>query len=85
MALDACVSYLLIPTVGMGRNTVMTGNPQPQSAPDWATAKEVAQHLKVSLSWVHKATRARVLPHHRVGRSLRYRLSEVDQTILAGS
>ena len=62
----------------------MTINPQPASTPDWATAREVAQHLKVSLSWVHKATRARVLPHHRVGRSLRYRLSEVDQSIVDG-
>lgn len=63
----------------------MTPNSQSNSAPDWATAREVAQHLKVSLSWVHKATRSGAIPHHRVGRSLRFRLSEVDRAIVEGS
>jgi excisionase family DNA binding protein len=41
------------------------------------TAKELAEQLKVPLSWVYEQSRQGNIPTHRVGRYLRFRLSEV--------
>jgi excisionase family DNA binding protein len=42
------------------------------------TAEEVAAFLAVKVSWVREATRDGRLPHLRLGRYRRYRLSDVD-------
>jgi len=44
----------------------------------WVRVNEVAHHLNVSASWVNKAVQYGDIPVHRVGRNLRFRLSEVD-------
>jgi len=41
------------------------------------TPKEAAEFLRCSLSFVHKATRAGRIPHHRLGRDLRYVKTEL--------
>jgi excisionase family DNA binding protein len=41
------------------------------------TPKELAQQLSVPISWVYEQSRLGKLPTHRVGRYLRFRLSEV--------
>jgi len=51
------------------------------SSEQWVRLPDVAAHLSVSHSWVNKAVQFGLLPVHRVGRSLRFRLSEVDAWI----
>jgi excisionase family DNA binding protein len=42
------------------------------------TAEEVAAFLAVKISWVREATRDGRLPHLRLGRYRRYRLSDIE-------
>jgi excisionase family DNA binding protein len=43
------------------------------------TAEEVAAFLSVKVSWVREATRDGRLPHLRLGRYRRYRLSDIER------
>ena len=45
----------------------------------WVNVPTVAIHLGVSQSWVSKAVVEESIPVRRVGRSLRFRLSEIDE------
>lgn len=47
----------------------------------WVRIRDVAGHLGVSVSWINKAVQFGDIPVHRVGRCLRFRLSEVDTWI----
>lgn len=51
----------------------------------WVTAVDVADHLGVSVSWVNKAVQTGSIPVRRAGKSLRFRLSEVDAWMEAGT
>jgi excisionase family DNA binding protein len=42
------------------------------------TADEVADLLRVTRAWVYSETRARRIPHVRLGRYVRYRRSAVE-------
>jgi excisionase family DNA binding protein len=53
----------------------MTSNLFPEQ---WVNVPTVARHLGVSRSWVNKAVLDEAIPVRRVGRSLRFRLSEID-------
>lgn len=44
----------------------------------WLTTREVADHLRKPLSWLHQNAERLGLPRHRLGNQYRYRLSEVD-------
>ena len=44
----------------------------------WTTADVVGRHLGVAKDTVYRWVRQRDLPAHRVGRLLKFRLSEVD-------
>jgi len=41
------------------------------------TAEELAQRLKVPVSWVYEQSRLRNIPTHRFGRYIRFNLQEV--------
>ena len=41
--------------------------------------KQVSNYLDVSVPYLRKLTRAKLIPHYRVGNSLRFKLSEVDE------
>lgn len=43
------------------------------------TADEVAERFKVSASMIRKQTALGALPHFRIGTSLRYRASELEE------
>lgn len=43
----------------------------------WVGVPRIAKHLGMTVEWVR--ARAAVMPHVRVGREYRFRLSEVDQ------
>ena len=44
---------------------------------DLLTAAELAERLKVPISWVYEQSRQGKIPTHRMGRYLRFRLQEV--------
>lgn len=54
------------------------------SEEQWVAVDEVARHLRVGKDSVYRWVEARGLPAHRVGRLLRFRLSEVDAWVRAG-
>jgi len=51
----------------------------------WVGVDEVATHLGVAKDSVYRWVESRDLPAHRVGRLLRFKLSEVDAWVEAGS
>lgn len=50
----------------------------------WVGVDEVAIHLRVAKDSVYRWVESRDLPAHRVGRLLRFKLSEVDAWVEAG-
>jgi len=50
----------------------------------WVGVDEVAGHLRVAKDSVYRWIETRRLPAHRVGRLLRFKLSEVDAWVQAG-
>lgn len=55
------------------------GRPEAREARDvLLTAEEVASFLRVTRGWVYAETRARRIPHVRLGRYVRYRRSAVE-------
>lgn len=51
----------------------------------WVGVEEVAAHLRVARDSVYRWIETRRLPAHRVGRLLRFKLSEVDAWVQTGS
>ena len=47
----------------------------------WVDAAEVAAHLRVTKDSIYRWVDARDFPAHRVGRLLRFQLSEVDEWV----
>ena len=47
----------------------------------WMGVREVAAHLRVRRESVYRWIEARGLPAHRIGRLLRFKLSEVDDWV----
>ena len=50
----------------------------------WVGVAEVAVHLQVTRDSIYRWVDSKGLPAHRVGRLLRFRLSEVDDWVKAG-
>ena len=44
----------------------------------WVNVEDVASHLHVGKDSVYRWTESKAFPAHRVGRLLRFKLSEVD-------
>jgi len=51
----------------------------------WVGVSLVAEHLSVSESFINKAVSRELIPVHRLGRCLRFRLSEIDQWVEGGA
>ena len=51
----------------------------------WVGVEEVAAHLQVGKDSIYRWVEAKGLPARRVGRLLRFRLSEVDAWVEEGS
>ena len=57
-----------------------------QTPRDFLTPQEVASKLGMSVKWVTKQTQARRMPGQiKVGRLWRYRRTDVEKRLLAGS
>lgn len=48
----------------------------------WVSTERVAQHLGKPVSWLHQNGDRLDIPRRRLGRHLRYRLSEVDAWLM---
>jgi excisionase family DNA binding protein len=46
---------------------------------------DVAEYLQMSKSFINKSVLYSDIPVHRIGRSLRFRLSEIDQWVEGGA
>ena len=51
----------------------------------WVAAEEVAQHLGVAKESIYRWVEKKGLPARRVGRLLRFKLSEIDEWVQAAS
>ncbi|AEI64561.1 helix-turn-helix domain-containing protein [Corallococcus macrosporus] len=51
----------------------------------WVTVEDVAKHLGVTKDSVYRWIEGRHLPAHRLGRLWKFKLSEVDEWVRAGS
>lgn len=56
----------------------------PKTLEAWTTAAEVAEHLAISDATLQRWVADRGVPVHRIGRTLRFRLSEVDAWVERG-
>ena len=50
----------------------------------WVGIADVAAHLRVAKDSIYRWVETKDFPAHRVGRLLRFRLSEVDEWVKAG-
>jgi len=50
----------------------------------WVDIEEVAAHLRVAKESIYRWIESKGLPAHRVGRLLRFKLSEVDDWVRKG-
>lgn len=55
-----------------------------QEQEPWVSVDAVATHLGVARDTVYRWIEARDLPAHRVGRLWKFKLSQVDDWVLAG-
>jgi len=51
----------------------------------WVGVEDVASHLSVNKDSIYRWIEEKGLPAHRVGRLFRFKLSEIDEWIRAGS
>ena len=57
----------------------MTNEPE-----KWSNLEEIAEHLGVSKDTVYIWVKKGVIPHRRVGKQYKFRLSEVDAWVDSG-
>ena len=53
-------------------------------AEPWVSVEEIAKHLGVAKDSVYRWIEKKGLPAHRMGRLWKFRISEVDEWVLAG-
>jgi excisionase family DNA binding protein len=57
----------------------MTNEPE-----KWSSLEEIAEHLGVSKDTIRNWIRKGVIPHKRVGKQFKFRISEVDKWVESG-
>jgi excisionase family DNA binding protein len=50
----------------------------------WLSVEEIAAHLGVKRDTVYKWVRLKGMPHHKVGRLVKFRQAEVDHWVTSG-
>lgn len=50
----------------------------------WLSVDEIAQHLGIKKDTVYKWVKQRDMPHHKVGRLLKFQVKEVDKWVKDG-
>ena len=75
---DNRVSYIIVEFFGF---FLKRGLSKMAAEEGWVGIREVAAHLQVARDTVYRWVDSKGLPAHRVGRLLRFRLSEVDEWV----
>lgn len=44
-------------------------------------ARDLSKHLSIPIQMIYRRTRDGTLPHYRIGRSVRYKVSEVEEAL----
>jgi excisionase family DNA binding protein len=65
----------------MALRTIMGSEGMPPSLEGWVGKKETAERLKISLRTLYSWMGKRWVSHMRIGRSVRYKLSAVDEAV----
>ncbi len=50
----------------------------------WSSLTEISEHLGVSSDTVRNWIKKGTIPHHRLGRQYKFKISEVDAWIMSG-
>lgn len=50
----------------------------------WSSLEDIAAHIGVSKDTIRIWIRKGVIPHHRIGKQYRFRISEVDDWVESG-
>ena len=50
----------------------------------WLSVEEIAEHLGVKRDTVYKWVRLKGMPHHKLGRLVKFRQAEIDKWVLSG-
>lgn len=60
------------------------GNLESNEVERWLNLEEISKHLGVSKDTIRAWIRKDTIPHHKVGRQYKFRVSEVDAWIESG-
>ena len=60
-----------------GASSAGAGGAEPRAAARWLTLTEAAEFLGVKPRWLNDQVRARLVPHHRLGRQIRFTPSDL--------
>jgi excisionase family DNA binding protein len=55
------------------------------STPNWATVRQLAQHLHLGVHHAYRLLGRGALPSHRIGRKVLVDLNEIDRIVKAGT
>ena len=69
--------------LGLGATAATTALAPARAVERWLTSRELAALTGVSDTWWEGAAARGEVPHMRAGKSLRFRLSDVEQTLKA--
>ncbi|MDR9787448.1 MAG: helix-turn-helix domain-containing protein [Peptococcaceae bacterium MAG4] len=50
----------------------------------WSSLEEIAEHLGLSKDTIRNWIKKGAIPHHRVGKQFKFRISEVDAWVESG-
>ena len=50
----------------------------------WSSLEEIAQHLGVSKDTVRAWIKKNIIPHYKIGRQYKFKISEVDSWVESG-
>ena len=50
----------------------------------WLSLEEIAEHLGVSKDTIRNWIKKNIIPHHRIGKQYKFRISEVDTWVESG-
>ena len=50
----------------------------------WLSVDEIAAHLGIKKDTIYKWVRTTDIPHHKIGRLLKFQIKEIDKWVRAG-
>ncbi len=50
----------------------------------WVTVQDIADHLGIKKDTVYKWIKTKNMPHHKIGRLVKFQISEIDQWVKEG-